>query len=188
MALENRPNLFSRWRMSMHVRTDRVLVFLSVVWLAILLLTPNVSHWQAAFWGTVCLVAANAFHSFRILTRFRRVLIGLSCVQIALFGMLNYQLFCAYGPDHYWCDREPDFFDWIEFTIAHVFRAADVLDALDEYGIPIQVITHQSTTSGLLLVSMHLMVDVFLIGLLLRWMSRWWQEAQRETYLERGRR
>jgi len=37
-------------------------------------------------------------------------------------------------------------------------------------------------------VCMHLTVDVFLIGLVLRWLRRSWHERPRETYLERGRR
>lgn len=172
----------------MHVRTDRVLVVVSVFWLAVIVFVPDGAKAQVAFWVTVCLIAANAVLSFRTLTHERRVLMGLSCAQIALFGLLNHQLHGAFDVEHYWCDREPRFYDWIEFTIAHVFRAADVLDALDAYGIPIQVITHNSVTSGLLLVAMHLTVDVFLLGLLLRWLSQWWQERERQTYLERGRR
>jgi hypothetical protein len=174
--------------MSFHIRTDRVLGGVSVAWLAMLMALPAAAYSPFAFCVTVVLIAGNASVSLRILTRLRRVLIGLNCVQIALFGVLNYQLYCVFGPDHYWCDREPRFYDWIEFTVAHFFRAADVLDALDEYGFAIQVITHQSASAGLLLVCMHLTVDVFLIGLALRWLSRWWQETQKETYLERGRR
>lgn len=174
--------------MAIHIRTDRVLGGVSVAWLAILMAMPAAAFSAFAFWVTIALIIGNASISFRILTRLRRVLIGLNCVQIVLFGVLNYQLYCVFGPEHYWCDREPRFYDWIEFTVAHFFRAADVLDALDEYGVSIQVITHQSALSGLLLVCMHLTVDVFLIGLVLRWLSRRWQETQQETYLARGRR
>jgi HEAT repeat protein len=174
--------------MSIHVRTDRVLVGISVAWVTALLATPTLQSLPEAFLATVVLIAANAVVSFRTLTRTRRVLVGLSCAQIALFAVLNYQLYAAFGAEHYECDRAPCIVDWCEFTLAHLFRAADVLDALDEYGMPIQVIMHRSLMSGVLLVGMHLTVDVFLIGLALRWLGRWWQTAQRETYLERGRR
>lgn len=148
---------------------------------------PALHSLAIAFGATAVLIAVNAFQSFRTLTQKREVLIGLNCAQVALFGVLNYQLYSAFGAGHYQCDREPRFYDWIEFTIAHILRAADVLDALDECGIPIQNITHQSVTAGLLIVCMHLTVDAFLLGLILRWASRYWQENH-ETHLERGRR
>ena len=50
-------------------------------------------------------------------------------------------------------DRAPRFFDWAEFTAAHVLRAADVLHALSEYGVRIQNITHNSNPAGLILQS-----------------------------------
>src|SRR5262249_57312827 len=106
----------------------------------------------------------------------REVLIGLNCAQIALFGLLNYQLYSSFGDWHYQWDREPQFYDWIEFTAAHVLRAADVLDALDEYGVPIQNIAHNTVAAGLLIVCMHLTVDAFLIGLVLPSASRYWQD------------
>lgn len=174
--------------MSRYFLGDRRLIFASLVWLAVLLNSPALHHSALAFCATAALVAVNAYFSFRALTAKREVLIGLNCVQIALFGLLNYQLYCAFGTWHYQCDRAPRFYDWIEFTAAHVLRAADVLDALDEYGIPIQNITHNSIAAGLLIVAMHLTVDVFLIGLVLRWASRYWQDCAHETYLARGRR
>lgn len=168
---------------------DRWLIAVSILWLGVLFQAPGLAESVLAFLATLSLIAVNALVSFRTLTHQREVLIGLSCVQIVLFGTLNYQLYCAFGTGHYQCDREPRFFDWIEFTLAHVLRAADVLDALDEYGVPIQTITHNSTPAGLLIVCMHVTVDVFLLGLLLRWLSRWWRAAAvRETHLARGRR
>jgi hypothetical protein len=174
--------------MSRFLSGDRVLMVASAVWLTAVIRAAALHPSVMAFGGTALFIAANAFVSFRTLTRKREVLIGLNCVQIALFGMLNYQLYCAFGSSHYQCDREPQYYDWIEFTAAHVLRAADVLDALDEYGIPIQNITHHSIAAGLLIVGMHLTVDVFLIGLILRWASRYWRDCAHETYLARGRR
>src|SRR5438309_188965 len=117
---------------------DRFPVVASAVWLAIFLLATTLHPSAWAFGATAVLIAVNAFVSFRALTKRREVLVGLNCVQIALFGLLNYQLYRAFGTWHYQCDPEPRFYDWIEFTAAHVLRAADVLDALDEYGVPIQ--------------------------------------------------
>ncbi len=167
---------------------DRILIIVAGSWLALLASRPALPSYPSAFFATIVLIAVNAAVSFRALTRSRQVLIGLNCAQIVLFGSLNFQLYCAFGAEHYYCDREPRLLDWAEFTIAHVLRAADFLDALDDYGIPIQVITHQSAQASLLLASMHLTVDVFLIGLMLRGLNRWWQDAQKETHLARGRR
>jgi hypothetical protein len=169
-------------------KNDRVLVGLSVAWLSLLLLTPNLPGNPWAFLLTIALIVVNSSLSLWMITRRRKVLIALNCAQIALFGMLNYQLWRAFGHEHFRFDREPRFYDWIEFTGAHVLRAADVLDALDQYGINVHPIAHQSPWAGLVLVCMHLMVDVFLVGVVLGWANRLRQDPPRETRLEHGRR
>ncbi|MBI2805084.1 MAG: HEAT repeat domain-containing protein [Planctomycetes bacterium] len=174
--------------MRRYLFVERLLIVDSLLWLAWLAFVPALRFMPVAFWGSVSVIAVNAGWSIWTLSRTRRVLIGLNWLQIVLFGVLHFQLYCAYGADHYRCDREPGVIDWIEFTAAHVVRAADVLDALDDYGWAIQTISHASTTSGLLLVAMHLGVDVSLIGLLLRWAQRFWHETPRETRLQQGRR
>ncbi len=167
---------------------DRLLIGAAAAWLGALWHEPGWHADEAAFAATLGLIGINALMSFRAVTHKREVLVALNCVQMVLFGTLNYQLFCAFGAGHYRFDRPPQVYDWIEFTAAHVLRAADFLHALDEYGLDIQNINHNSTTAGILLVCMHLAVDVFLIGLALRWLKRYWHDRPRETYLERGRR
>lgn len=170
------------------VTIDRALIAASVVWLGALWHEPAWHAADAAFACTLGLIAVNVVVCFRALTHRREVLIALNCAQIVLFGSLNYQLYCVYGAGHYRFDRPPRFYDWIEFTAAHVLRAADFLDALDEYGLDFQNISHNSTAAGILLVCMHLAVDVFLIGLVLRWLKGYWRDRPYETYLARGRR
>jgi HEAT repeats len=174
--------------MSRFLKTDRVLIGASAAWLTTLWCAPALHDQLPAFTATVAIIAVNTLVSVHALTCRREVLVALNCVQIALFGTLNYQLCCTFGADHYRFDRPPRFYDWIEFTLAHVLRAADFLDAIDEYGIIIQNVSHSSIASGVVLVSMHLAVDVFLIGLGLRWLKRYWPDGPRETYLVRGRR
>ena len=174
--------------MSKLASSDRFLIVASIAWLAVVLYAPTLHSLKPAFFATLGFIAVNGLVSLRRLTRQREVLIGLNCVQIGLFGLLNYQLYCAFGAAHYRFDREPRFYDWIEFALAHVLRVADVLDALDEYGLPIQTINHNSLVSSILLIGMHLAVDGFLIGLVLRWARRFWHEAPCETRLARGRR
>src|SRR5262249_47342463 len=114
---------------------DIALVFVSVVWGSAVALSPTLAASADAFILTALLIGINFFLStWKLLCR-ARVYILLNIVQFALFGLLNYQLYSAGGPEHYRCERSPTLGDWIEFTGAHVLRAADVLDAVDEYGI-----------------------------------------------------
>lgn len=174
--------------MSRHITLDRFLIAGSTAWLATLLHWPELHGDRFAFGVTIAGMTGNAAMSLAALTRQRKILIGLNCVQLVLFGVLNYQLYCTFGPHHYRCDREPQFYDWIEFAFSHIIRAADLLDALDEYGLPIQTISHVSTSSALILLLMHLTVDVFLLGLAIRWVQRFWQTPSYETRLQQGRR
>jgi len=160
----------------------------SAAWIGLLLAAPVLGEQAFAFWITGGFIAINACYSLRTITRQRRILVSLNCWQIVLFGFLNWQLCAAFGRDHYRFDRAPWFLDWIEFTAAHVLRAADVLDAIDECGVIIHNISHNSVSSGLILIAMHLTVDAFLIGVVLRWANRIWQDPPRETRLARGRR
>jgi hypothetical protein len=169
------------------LRVDRLLMGAAVLWLGALWFLPG---WppRFSFIMTLALVSANAIFSLWTLTHTRRILVGLNAVQLVLFGLLSFQLACAFGDGHYHFDREPRWHDWIEFTAAHVLRAADMLDALEEHGIHLQTISHRSTAAGLILIAMHLTVDVFLFDVFLRWLSRCWREPPIETRLERGRR
>jgi hypothetical protein len=174
--------------MSRRVAFDRVLITVSAAWVILLMAAPVLGAQAFAFWITGGFIALNAGYSLRVITLRRRILVGLHCWQIVLFGFLNWQLASAFGPDHYRFDRPPWFLDWLEFTAAHVMRAADVLDAIDELGFVVQNVSHESVASGLILVAMHVTVDAFLIGLVLRWVNRVWQDPPRETRLQRGRR
>lgn len=169
------------------ISADRVLIVLSVIWSGALLLDPALPASPDAFAATAVIIGVNFLLStWKLLCRARSYLL-LNVVQFALFGMLNYQLYCAGGPEHYHCEREPGLSDWIEFTGAHVLRAADVLDAIDEYGLDIQHIRHASPAAAGVLILMHLAVDVFLLSLLWRWLGRFWKAPCPKT-LDEGRR
>src|SRR5262249_45465241 len=174
--------------MSRSVTIDWLLIVAATAWLGLLLVSqPDLTETPEAFYVTAGFIAVNAAVSFGVLTCQRRVLIGLNLTQIVLFGFLCCQLHRAFGDGHYTFDREPAFYDWMEFTAAHVLRAADLLDSLDEYGVNLQAITHRSVAAGIILVCLHLAVDVFLIGLVLRWLNRFWKPAS-DTELARERR
>jgi hypothetical protein len=139
---------------------DRLLIVLSLCWLAAQCGEPRLRESELAFWTSATLIAVNAVISLRTLTRRRTVLLGLNCTQIVLFGVLSFQLFHTYGRGHYVLEHEPELGDWVQFTAVHVVRAADLLHTLDEYGIHLQNISHNSTAAGCILVCMHLLVNV----------------------------
>jgi hypothetical protein len=174
--------------MSRLLSNDGWLIAGSLAWMLVLLTLPGLDATGFAFCTTCAVLAINAGSSFWMISRRRLILIGLNLTQIALFGFLSFQLHAVFGDEHFRFDREPRFYDWAEFTLAHVIRAADFLDALDEYGIPPQAVSHDSAWSALILVCMHVTVDVFLIGLVLRWVSRRWQDPDEGTRLDQGRR
>src|SRR5262249_43717809 len=62
----------------------------------------------------------------------------------------------------------------LQFTGAHVLRAVDVVDIIDEYQLDIQNVKHNSTLAGLLLVALHLAVDVFVLYWVVRGANGLW--------------
>src|SRR6478736_1197773 len=96
--------------------TDRFLIRLTLVWLAILGFLPWLHDRQATFVASLALPIANFCFTLRTLTCQRRVPVLLNFMQILLFAVLNYQLYVTYGEEHYVLDRDPGFFDWAEFA------------------------------------------------------------------------
>jgi hypothetical protein len=175
-------------RLRAWITTDRVLMALSIAWASVLAVFPALPTSADAFFVTAFLIGVNFLVStWKLLCR-ARIYIGLNIAQFALFGLLNYQLYHAAGAEHYRCERMPTTVDWIEFTGAHVLRAADVLDAVDQYGIDIQHIRHASPAAGSILVLMHLAVDAFLISLVGRWLARLCRPEPCENKLREGRK
>lgn len=165
----------SGWGSPMHLlRYHLTLLSLSITWLTLLLCHQ---HWwdsRVAFWTTAFLLLANFLYSAWTLCFRASVPIALNLTQLFLFGFLHLQLATALGRHHYEFERPPRGCDWFEFTAAHMLRAVDLLDALDEYGVDLQQIRHRSLTAGILLVVMHLSVDIFLFSLVARRLARCW--------------
>jgi len=183
-----RLDLKHRCRMAKVISTDRFLIVVSIGWLITLHFAPGLHGNTHVFWASIGMIALNTLWSLWTISAKRRVLIGLNSIQIILFGVLAFQLSCAYGVDNYLYEHEPRFYDWVEFTAAHVLRAADMLHVLGEYGLQIQNITHNSVAAGMLLVWMHLAVDIFLLGLLFRLVAHCWPLSPQRSSLQQGRR
>jgi HEAT repeat protein len=124
---------------------------------------------------SVALVLANFALSMQHLARRGTLsldLIALSAVQLFLFGLLHVQIYTALGAHHYTCAFVPQWHDWVQFMIAHVLRAADILDGIEAYGMSLQDVRGASWLSKGLLVGMHAMVDVFLLRALIEYLRR----------------
>lgn len=159
------------------LRLDHVLATVSVAWLLLLVAIPGGT--PAAVWVTFGLLAVDAVVGVWVLLRHKRIAVLLNLAQLALFCAVHPQVYSAWGTHHYAVDRPPQVIDWVGFTAAHVLRAADLLDFIEEYGLDIQHVKHASTLSGSVLVAMHLTVDIFLLGLLVRWAKKVWQRVRR---------
>lgn len=113
-----------------------------------------------------------------------KIPILVNLLQPFLFCLLYFQIFATLGSQHYRYDMPPLWYHWFEFTGAHILRATDFLDFLEEYRMDIQNIHHNSTLTGVAIIAMHWMVDIFLIAVFIRLFSKkiqkvwkeWWQK------------
>jgi hypothetical protein len=155
------------------------LAIISAVWVTAFLAASPLHDAESAVWVTAGLIAVNFAVSLWALGHRMRLEDILNLAQVPLFAVLFFQVHAALGPQHYRYDNPPVAFDWLQFTGAHLLRAADVLDVLDDFRIDIQNVKHASTLTGVLLVTFHFMVDVFLIAVLFRGGRRLWQNSVR---------
>ena len=169
------------------LRFDYLLVFVSAVWLGGLLQVPSLIADPRCFYATAGLIAVNFAVSLAQLIRKGRVLVLLNVAQLPLFGILNYQLFHALGPEHFRFDTAPGPWDWIELFGVHFLRAVDVLDGLEAYGVDLQNIEHNSTLAGAILVCMHVTIDIFVISLIFRGLGGLWKRREEKARSGRAR-
>jgi HEAT repeat protein len=107
----------------------------------------------------------------------------LNLVQLALFCRLHALIHDLLGAGHYSYALSPHWSDWVELVAVHVLRAVDLLDVLGAYGIHLQNVKHQSTLTGMVLFSMHIMVDIFLLGALFMRINRRFASQQASTLM-----
>lgn len=86
-------------------------------------------------------------------------------LQIGLFTTLFFQFAAHLGADCYAIQRPTRSWEWVQFSVAHAIRAADVLDAIEAYGWNIQVIKHRGPFVASVVVAYHVIVDLFVLGL-----------------------
>ncbi len=123
---------------------------------------------QILLWSTACLILFNFSLSVAYLLRQGTISLNvmyLNIVQLVLFGLLFILIHDVLGIENYDYYLEPRWYDWIILIATHILRAIDVVDCLSDYDVfYFQNINQISTFVGLLLVSMHIMVDFFILG------------------------
>ncbi len=153
------------------------LTLLSVAYFVATFVLPET---QILLWVTAFLICFNFL--FSLIELFRQGTITLSLlllnvIQLVLFGLLCLLIHDILGEHHFSYDFQITWPDWVILIAMHILRALDVVDFIGDYEIEtISLmgstfnlnyylnISHESTLVGAVLVSMHLMVDVFLLG------------------------
>lgn len=115
--------------------------------------------------ATATIIVANACLSFHWMWRRAgkawHVLL-LSTLQLALFTLVFQQLYVLGGVRYYLFSTTPQIADWCRFTMVHVLRAMDFMDAIESYGWQLHTIKSHGYVSGTPVVLLHLLVDFFL--------------------------
>ncbi|MCK5524529.1 MAG: hypothetical protein KAI83_15470 [Thiomargarita sp.] len=160
---------------------------LSIVYFVITFVLPET---QILLWLMALLIVFNYGLSLTYLFRQGKITINitfLNIVQLALFCRLHVLIYDLLGAGHYSYALPPNWSDWIELIAVHILRAVDLLDVLDAYGIHLQNVKHQSTLTGIALFSMHIMVDIFLLGSLFMLINRRSATQQASTLMNMQR-
>lgn len=171
-------------------RLEIILIILAVGWMFGHPYTPQ----PFQFYITITLVLGIFIHSIHCLIQHGKIAIWSNLCQPMLFVILYMQIYTYYGAEHYTFPNNqyvPNVWEWVEFTGAHILRASDILDIFEEYNIRLQTIQHSQTyfVAGFVII-MHWMVDIFLIALLVQWLSKplqtWWskiEEKKRKRFI-----
>ena len=120
---------------------------------------------------TAGLIAANLRAGFLLLVRTGRPLRSLpnTAAQVLLFTLLFFQIAAHLGSEYFALSGPTRWWDWIEFSAVHALRAADLLDAIEAYGLQLQTIRHNGFLMSAALVAFHLVINLFVLGLLFAW-------------------
>lgn len=127
------------------------------------------------FSGVILSILGLFAYSLATLIRDKRILIWPNLLQPILFCYLYYLIYTYLGSNYYKFDYEPELRDWMQFTLAHMLRAIDILDAIEEFHIDIQNVKHASNLVATIVMLMHWIMDIFSLGLLWRFISNYWE-------------
>jgi len=144
----------------------------SATWLVLLTLAPGLRDYLLFLLGTCLWLASNSVVSWIILFQRKRLLFTVNVLQVLLLAMLFCQIHGVLGPGHFEASHVPLLLDWQIFAWAHAIHAADFLRLLPELGVRPHFIQPNSLLVLVLLAAMNLHVSVYVVGLLVRRLSR----------------
>ena len=128
---------------------------------------------------TAFVIAALFAYSMYVLFARGKILAIPTIMQAVLFCALYYQLYTVLGHQHYQYGVTPRWYHWTQFTAAHILRAGDIFDVLDEYSISMQNVQHNSNLVVGSIIAMHWITDIFLIALIVQLFAKrlksWWE-------------
>ncbi len=162
--------------MPLKTNTISVVILLSTIFFTFTLGFDFFIKNEFLLWATALLIFLNFVLSLTYLFRHGKITLGIIClnmIQIALFCRLFILIHDVLGAQHYSYELDPQWYDWVELVAIHVLRAIDLLDILSAYDIDLQSVNPQSALVGGILVSMHVMVDIFIMGAIIIFIRRY---------------
>ncbi|MBN9520657.1 hypothetical protein J0H58_19425 [bacterium] len=157
-----------------HLRTAVVLTSLGWAAVCVAVAASNLPPTPPVFWVgfavTLALVAANlaAASAHAVLPAGRVAHVALALGMYAAAFPAAHTLL---GPGHFDAPSDVGPGPWAAFVLAHLLRAADVLDLVQDWGA-IQAVRHTSPEAAALLVGFHLVAGVFVIDAIGRAVGR----------------
>ena len=124
---------------------------------------------------TAGLIGWNLWASLSILGRTGRAIAAmpLTLLQIGLFALLLHQIAYHRGAQHFVWEQVPGYADWALLVLVHAIRAADLVDAIEAYGLNLQTVHNNSHMTAWTLIFYHVIIDLFIIRLLMEGFERW---------------
>ncbi len=122
---------------------------------------------------TAGLLGWNSWISFRAISETGRLVsaLPLTALHLPLFSLFFYQIYSHFGAHHFTMGHPPLPWDWLLFTCSQAFRAADLLDVLQAYGVDVAIIRHNSVISGVAVMCLRLLLDVFLLKVIMSYLD-----------------
>lgn len=112
------------------------------------------------------------------------VALPLTFCQIALFALFFFQISCHWDAHAFTYDRTPGIVDWLGFTLVHTLGAADLVDTFEAYGLDLKSIDSDSWIASWSLIIFHITVDLFILRLLMDFVTRRRKLIERHVELQ----
>ena len=91
------------------------------------------------------------------------VILVTNAFQIICFGCICAEIYRISGSGAFTSNTHPTFLSWLIFTLENVFRAADIVDFFEAYGVQFRDIQYHGIFAGTIVAIFRLLVDILLI-------------------------